>query len=719
MDTKVDALLASIGTAEAQELKGKAAIAYTKLAYQEFLKIFRGERFAPFKAAGCNIQRPLWASTSTKNPAYPDTLYVDGLIGPDTVNTVPPQTLTAFRDHGTAKITILDDLDNANKTLFDLEALGISMDKVTAELEIEGVKTFSEAFSALLKAIDERRSSAVNELGSLAAPVKQRVSDLIAKDGPKRLWSHDPTLWTADQDGQEEIRKRLGWLDLPRRSTAELNAIYDFTAQVRSDGLDHILLLGMGGSSLAPEVLSLVHDRMEPRGNRLAEGGCTFSILDSTDPAQVLATAREFPPERTLYVVSSKSGGTAEVNALFNYFWSQVNQDGSHFIAITDPGTSLDALANARGFRNTLHADPTVGGRFSALSHFGLIPAALMGINLEQLLQQAKWMMHACAAEVSGARNPGLVLGAVLGQAALEGKDKLTFLADQAVAPLGAWLEQLLDESSGKQGKGIIVVDGEPAGMAESYGKDRLFIYLRREGDLDAAVERLREANHPVLVFQISDFNDLGAEFYRWEVATAFACAVMGINAFDQPDVQDSKSRTDKKAVAYNQSGRLEEGTPLWNDRGIRAFTNLPQVGSGLVESMKVILGMAGKGAGRKYVAINAYLPRNDENFSTLSELRSAIREKTGCATTLGFGPRFLHSTGQLHKGGPDSGIFLQITSDPLQDLEIPGQKMSFGILERCQALGDYEALAARKRPILRLNLNTPGLLMELIKAIK
>ena len=505
----------------------------------------------------------------------------------------------------------------------------------------------------------------------------------------------------------------MGWLDLPHSSRTAVKEINDFVRSVRSDGLTHALLLGMGGSSLAPEVLSLVFSPPVQ-----GEGGLKFSILDSTDPAQVMEIASRFPPSQTLYIVSSKSGGTAEVNALFNYFWEQTGGDGRHFIAITDPGTSLDALANARGFRKTFLADPTVGGRFSALSAFGLVPAALLGLDMEHMLLRASWMMRQCAADVSGARNPGLVLGALLGQAAVDGRDKLTFLADEAVAPLGAWLEQLIDELSGKQGKGILVVDGEPLAAPESYRSDRLFVYLRHIGSLDAQVEKLQQAGHPVLVFGLTDIYDLGVEFYRWEVAAAFACAVLGINAFDQPDVQDSKTRTVNKINAYAQSGKLDEGQPIWEKSGMCAFSTMQPAGSSLQESLQVFLAAAGKGAGRSYVAINAYLPRNAANAATLTGLRRAIQQQTGCATTLGFGPRFLHSTGQLHKGGPDSGMFLQITSDPATDLEIPGQKLSFGVLERCQALGDYEALAARKRSILRLHLSSPEMLSELVKAL-
>jgi len=711
MDTKVDPLLAADSS-----LRGKTAIAYTKLAYEEFRKVFEGERFARLRMSGCHLQRPLWASTSTKNPAYPDTLYVNSLIGPNTVDTVPPQTLAAFRDHGKAELTLTVHLEEARKVLEDVESLGISMNKVTAELEDEGVKTFSDSFVAMLKTIDERRSNAVKALGSLADPVRRRVAGLIADAVPARLWSHDPTLWTADKAGQDEVRNRMGWLNLPDSSRLALKEIRDFVSQVHADGFTHFLLIGMGGSSLAPDVLSLCFPIS-------SENGVNFSILDSTDPEQIFAAEGAFPPEKTLYLVSSKSGGTAEINALFNYFWERSGRAGSHFVAITDPGTSLEALANVRGFRKSFRADPSVGGRYSALTHFGLVPAALLGIDLDRLLDRAAWMMSQCAADISGARNPGLVLGAILGQFTLDGHDKLTILADKSIAPFGAWLEQLVAESSGKRGKGIIPVVGEQLlGVSptsskglEGFGADRLLVYLRREGELDGVIKPLQEAGHPVLVFNLADAYDLGAEFYRWEVATAIACSILGVNAFDQPDVQDSKDRTKTKSAAYSQSNHLDQGSPFWNDDGVQAFSTLRMSDSSLDKILKSFLNAARKG---NYVAINAYLPRNADMTAALTQIRQAIRSKTGCATTIGYGPRFLHSTGQLHKGGPDSGLFLQITAEPVNDLNIPGQGMSFGTLERAQALGDYEALAARGRRILRLNLSSPGNIKLLVNAL-
>ncbi|MBI4731123.1 MAG: bifunctional transaldolase/phosoglucose isomerase, partial [Chloroflexi bacterium] len=654
MDTKVDALLP-----EGSPLRGKAAIANAKLAYAAFRETFTGPRWKKLAKAGARLQRPLWASTSTKDPAYPDTLYVDNLIGPDTVNTVPPQTLDAFRGHGKAAVTITEGLDDAHRIFAELESSGISIARATQELEDEGVKAFADAFSAMLAAIEARRAAAAASLGPLSAPVKRRIARLEAEAVPARLWSGDPSLWTSDPNGQDEIRKRLGWLKLPETSRPRSKEITAFAEEIRRAGIRKFLLLGMGGSSLAPEVLSLVFSPPVQGG---AGGGPSFAILDSTDPAQVARAARDFPSSETLYIVSSKSGGTSEVTAMLDYFWRLSGGDGSHFVAITDPGTSLDALANARNFRKALLADPTVGGRFSVLADFGLLPMALMGMDIGKALDSAIAMMRDCRAGISAARNPGLVLGAVMGEAALAGRDKLTLIADPPVAAFGSWLEQLIAESSGKDGKGIIVIDGEPLGAAFEYGDDRLFVYLKVTGENDQAAAALKDSGQPVLEFLITDPYSLITEFYRWEIATAAACHILGVNAFDQPDVQDNKDRTKNKITLYVQHGKLDEPETIWEKEKIKAFTNQDLNGDGLQSTLAAFLALAKKG---DYVAINAYLPRNAEMLAALTELRLKIRARTGCATTVGFGPRFLHSTGQLHKGGPDSSLFLQITADP------------------------------------------------------
>lgn len=687
VDSKIDPRLP-----EDSPLRGEAAIANAKLAYEAFREEFASLRFRKLQFGKANFQRPLWASTSTKNPAYPDTIYVDNLIGPATVNTVPPATLEAFRDHGTARQTLTENLEAARAQLAELDSLGISMAQVTRELEEEGVRAFADAFNALLASLDERRRVIAGQAAPLLPAVEQAVSRLEDSSAPARLWAGDASLWTEDPAGQAEIRNRLGWLKLPETSQLLLNDLQQFVAETRAAGIQKVLLLGMGGSSLAPEVMAHVFGLPE---------GFRFAILDSTDPAQVAETAAAFPPGETLYIVASKSGGTAEVNAMFDYFWQLSGGDGTRFVAITDPGTSLEKLAAERGFRKTFLADPTVGGRYSVLSPFGLVPAALMGVDVEKLLRSAAWMMAQSGPQVSAPRNPGLVLGALLGQAALDGRDKLTLLADPALAAVGSWLEQLIAESSGKQGRGIVVVDLEPQQVAAFYGKDRLFVYLRRDGALDDFVAALHAGGQPALVLNMPDPYDLGAEFYRWEVATAFACAVLGVNPFDQPDVQDNKDRTKAKIKQFAETGSLGEEAFVPGDQALPA--------------LKEFLALARPG---DYVAINAYLRRNPQMESVLQELRAFVLKETGCATTLGFGPRFLHSTGQLHKGGSEHGLFIQVTADPKTDIDIPGQGLSFGTLERAQAIGDFEALYDRGRRILRIHLSAAGQLEGLVKGL-
>ncbi len=707
VDSKIDPQLPS-----GSPLLGKAAIANAKLAYDEFRKFFAAPRFGKLQLAKANFQRPLWASTSCKNPAYPDTLYVDSLIGPATVNTVPPVTLDAFRDHGKARLTLLDGVDECRSQIVELEKLGILMETVTTELEAEGVKSFVDAFTALLQTIDERRAVVVAQLGALAEPVEQRVKQLEEIRAVERMWNIDPSLWTDDPKSQAEIKSRLGWLGLPETSRAALQDISAFSAHVHAAGFTHFLLLGMGGSSLAPEVLSLTF-KLQP--------GLKFAILDSTDPGQLLATAAQFPLEKTMFIVSSKSGGTAEVTAMFHYFWAQAEKAlgtraGRHFIAITDPGTSLEALAKKYAFAKIFNADPLVGGRYSVLTHFGLVPAALMGIDPGYLLARAAWMSAQCAADVPAGRNPGLTLGAVLGQAALSGRDKLTIVADAGVDSVGSWMEQLIAESSGKLGYGIVPVDLDSLGEPSAYGPDRLFVYLRQDGKFDLALAALQQADQPVLVFDLPDPYDLGAEFYRWEFATAIACAILGVNAFDQPDVQDAKDRTNSKIETYKKEGELTEANPVWAQGGMKIFTPQAVKGNSLAAILDTFLGQALPG---DYVAINAYLPRDAAMSGLLTKLRLAIRARTGCATTVGFGPRFQHSTGQLHKGGVSGGFFLQITSEPNQDVDIPGQDMTFGVLEHAQWLGDYEALAARNRRILRIHLPSPDSLQIIFDSLK
>ncbi|MCL4271792.1 MAG: bifunctional transaldolase/phosoglucose isomerase [Anaerolineales bacterium] len=683
VDSKVDPKLP-----EDSPLRGKAAIANAKLAYEQFESIFTSPRFATLKARfRARAQRPLWASTGTKNPKYPDTLYVDELIGPDTVNTVPPATLDAFRDHGKAALTVTRDLEEVQKIFVDLKALGISMSTVTQELEEEGVKAFEDAFKSLLETIEERRKSAASSLGPLADSVARRLSQLQADSFPKRLWEHDVTLWSGadDPEGQAEAAKRLGWLDSIEDARKRLDGYITFAKQVHAEKIDRVLVIGMGGSSLTAEVLSSLMAQFDVTAK------LSLAILDSTDPQQVVKAFADYPPDKSLYIVASKSGGTAELMAAFDYIWKVSNGNGSRFVVTTDAGTSLQKLAKERGFRRVFNADPNVGGRFSALTDFGLVPAALLSMDFDQLLGSADRMRKQSLAHVPAARNPGVALGALIAESALMGRDKLTVLADAQVSALAGWVEQVIAESSGKHGKGILPVALEPLGKPEDYSDDRLFVYIKSDGELEAGISELKKAGFPVIEFPIESPYDAGAEFFRWEIAISTACHILGINAFDQPDVQDSKLRTIAKIKEYQATGQLTE-TDLVDGKdakkAIEEFLANPQAG--------------------EFVTINAYLPRTKEMIEAIQALRIAIRKKTKLPVTAGFGPRFQHSTGQFHKGGPNKGRFIQFVYDAEKDMDIPGQGLTFGTLIRAQALGDYEALKVAGRKALRIRLSKP-----------
>jgi transaldolase / glucose-6-phosphate isomerase len=714
VDNKVDPRLETIIRAEGEEaqtaarLLGKVAVANSRLAYKLFKEKFSSERFQHLSERGGRIQRPLWASTSTKNPAYRDVMYVEELIAPDTVNTAPPNTIELFKEHGEVRPSVEGTEIEARQMISDLEELGISLESVTEELEQEGVRAFADSFTDLIGTIEKRRSLYLEELGPLKGVVQEQAQQLEAQNVSQRLFDRDATLWVENTTQHTEIKQRMGWLDAPSTSRTLLPELDQFIRDIQEAGYTHALLLGMGGSSLAPEVLAETFGPADLE----KEFGLDLAVLDSTDPAQVRAAAQRSTVEQTLYIVSSKSGTTSEVHAFLNYFWALAEEKldakaGEHFIAITDPGTSLEALARERGFRHVFTADPTVGGRNSALIAFGLVPAALLGLNVERLLDQAQYLATQCLPEVPTGRNPGVMLGAVLGAAALNGRDKLTILADPEFNSFGSWLEQLVAESSGKDGKGIVPVDLEPILKAKNYSKDRLFVYIRSSGQLEDKAERLVQAGYPVPVIDIHHPYQLAAEFYRWEIAVAIACSILGVNSFNQPDVQDSKNRTKAKINEYRQLGTIAEGTPIWEGKGGRVYGR-PFPGLEQAQTLRQVVEHFIKQAGEgDYVAINAYLPRNQRMLNSLQRLRRSIMKDTGHATTLGFGPRFLHSTGQLHKGGPKSGIFLQITDQLLKDLDIPGQNMSFGILESAQALGDLEALLALGRRTIRIHLTT------------
>ncbi len=563
MDTKVDGYLEKLvsNSPECKNLYGKAAIANARLAYQEFLAVFNSPRFKKLEKHGGRIQRPLWASTSTKNPAYRDVMYIEELIADHSVNTAPPQTITAFLDHGKAELTIEKYLDEAKAVFQELESLGISIKNVTDELESEGVKAFSEAFTNLINAIDTRRAGFCKQLGKYRSSIIETIHSLEKRNAIARLNKKDASLWTDEPVEQNEIFNRLGWLDAPSLMEKMIPEVESLLESCRESGYTHCLVLGMGGSSLAPEVFSLTFNPQKNKDDKKL----SLSILDSTHPDQVMEAARISSVNQTLFIVSSKSGTTSEVNAFLDYFWEHTKvSSGEHFIAITDPGTPLEKLARDRGFRGIYLGDPSVGGRYSVLTRFGLIPAGLVGVNIGTLAVRANRMADECKIDGEYSRNPGLVLGAILGSLSNAGCYQMTILTDQPVASFGSWLEQLIAESSGKSGKGILPVDLEPVVNADGYSDSRFFVYFRISGSHDDLLSRLQDLGHPVLIFKLDDIYDLGGEFYRWETATAIACAVLGVDPFDQPDVQSSKTLTTQNITAFQKSGKLDPGTPVW-----------------------------------------------------------------------------------------------------------------------------------------------------------
>ncbi len=718
VDTKVDQYLNDLiqnnnNVEESSALLGKAAIANARLAYQIYLAHRKSRRFAALEKKGARFQRPLWASTSTKNPDYRDVIYVEELMGAYTVNTVPPQTLIALLDHAEIQDRISRNINAAKQIPERLKHIGISMDLVTQELEDEGVKSFSDAYTTCLESIEKRKQEFLKQSGKLSQETQVRVDLLSDERFIERMYEQDPSLWSSESNDQIEIKKRLGWLFLPQTSKQWISDIYQFRDQILSDGYKSIVLLGMGGSSLAPELYGNVFG---------SQNQLKMHIVDSTDPDQVRKIAHKIRPETTLFIVASKSGGTVEVNAFLEYFWLLTKKKcgmntSSHFVAITDPGTSMEKTALARNFRRIFLADPTVGGRYSALSIFGLLPAGLIGLDLDKIIDQAEKMHLQCKPSVPAEANPGLVLGALLGQAALGGKDKLTILCDPGDESFADWLEQLIAESSGKQGRGIIPIVREKPQATKYYGEDRVFVYMRRNGKFDAFISRLQKMNFPALVYPISDAYSFAAEFYRWEIAIAVACSVIRVNAFDQPDVQDNKTRTIQKLDVYKQSGKFDEPIPDWFTEKIQAYTSENIRLSGAINIKEVMSRFIASAQKNDYFAINAYLPYDPAVAKAIDLLRIYLHKNTRLATTRGFGPQFLHSTGQIHKGGANTGLFIQITAKAQKDLATG--ETTFGVLEHAQALGDFESLQARNRRILRLDIQKKEFLSLVEQIIK
>jgi transaldolase / glucose-6-phosphate isomerase len=723
IDTAVDKLLDQrLAEAEPGErralagLRGKVAIASAKLAYRRYQRRFAGPRWEALRDKGVRPQRLLWASTGAKDPAYRDVLYVEELIGPDTVNTMPLATLEAFRDHGRPRASLTEGVEEAQRVMAALAQRGIAIDEIAAGLVEEGVRLFVVAADKLMGAVARKRRARLgdwldDQQAALPAPLQQAVASSLQRwreeGNVRRLWARDSELWT----GHDEDRW-LGWLDIAAAQQRRLDELEELGTESQREGFTHALLLGMGGSSLGPEVLAQSFGRQPDHPELL--------VLDSTDPAQIRAVERRIDAARTLFIVSSKSGTTLEPDILRDYFFARASavlgaaRAGQHFIAVTDPGSALQQQAERDRFRHTCFGRPSIGGRYSVLSDFGLAPAAVMGLDLRRLLGAAQAMVRSCGAGVPPEENPGVVLGTILGLAAKAGRDKVTIIASPGIADIGAWLEQLLAESTGKQGKGLVPVDGEPLGPPERYGADRLFAYLRLGGAAEeaqeAALAALERAGHPVLHLEVADRSHIGQEFFRWEIAVAVAGAIIGINPFDQPDVEASKAKTRELTAAYEKTGSLPPETPLFSDRGITLFAD-PRNAQALAAAVREpsLVGWLAAHLGRlgpgDYAALLAYVERSERHHAALQAIRLLIRDGKRVATCLGFGPRFLHSTGQVYKGGPNSGVFLQITADDAEDLAIPGRAYSFGVVKAAQARGDLDVLAERGRRALRLHL--------------
>lgn len=540
----------------------------------------------------------------------------------------------------------------------------------------------------------------MNEIQSADELSAAIEASLIALDGvgfAGRLWEKDSSIWKEDAEHRKVISNRLGWMDSVEFCRSRVSELTAFADQVKGE-FRHVLLLGMGGSSLCPDVFA--------RTFGSAAGYPALRVLDSTDPAAVAAAESAVDLEKTLFIVASKSGGTAEVDAFYRYFRSKVD-DGSHFIAITDPGSPLEKRAGEEGFRRVFLNPADIGGRYSALSYFGLVPAALIGLDINLFLERADEMVRACGPSGLCVDNPGIWLGTVLAEATRSGRDKMTIISSPEVRAFGAWIEQLVAESTGKENEGIIPVDLEETRAPGSYGSDRCFVYIRLEGstdtELDNRVQALEESGMPTILITIDNLLGLGEEFYRWEMATAVAAAILNVNAFDEPNVTESKRLTGEALRYFEENGDFPEDPCLVEENGIRLYGD-----DGLetcADTVELLRAHFDRGRDGDYVALLAYLPAEGEIPGALQQLRNMLGRKTGAATTLGFGPRFLHSTGQLHKGGPNSGLFIQFTCDDPADLPIPGLGYSFGILKRAQALGDMQALKAHERRVVRCHI--------------
>jgi transaldolase / glucose-6-phosphate isomerase len=719
IDSLVDALIGerlkssenALEQAQLKGLMGRVAIANAKLTYQRYKEIYREPRWAALADRGARTQRLLWASTSTKNPNYRDVIYVEELIGPDTVDTIPPATYDAFRDHGTASASLEDDLEDAQHTMDSLADSGIEMKAVTDQLLAEGVKIFVDAFVKLLDAVNKRlritgsggSRQSMKLPPNLASGLKASLDEWARAGKVRRLWARDASLWTGADEG-----RRLGWLAVTDDQLTQIDHLRLAADDVRAGGFTHAVLLGMGGTVLGAEALARTFGRVS--------GFPELHVLDSIDPARIHTVERAIDPDHTLVILASKSGSTLEPNILKQHFFERIRgvvgpiEIGRRFIAITDPGSKMQHLSEADGFRKIFYGQPTIGGRFSVLSDFGMVPAAIMGLDVGRLLGQAEQMAHSCAASVPVVENPGVVLGALMAVAVRQGHTKVTLIASPGVQALGAWIEQLMSASLGKTG-GLLAIEGEPVGTPSSYGSDRIFVYLRfdpaPDAHQDAAIAALEAAGLPVVRITLADPYELGGEFFRWQFATAVAGAVLGLNPFDQPDIEASKMASRRHTNEFSRTGALAPETPLREGEGLSLFADAANaVELGRERTVAGALGVHLRRARPgDYVALLAFLEPNASTEAELQAIRGVIRDRLHVATSLGLGSRYLHSTGQAYKGGPNTGVFLMVTTDDTADVLVPTQKYTFGVVKAAQARGDLQVLGERGRRAIRVHL--------------
>ncbi len=698
---------------KARSVHGKVAVASAKIAYQIYKEMFSTDRFKKLAVKGGRPQRVLWASTSTKNPDYSDILYVEALIGPDTVNTIPMETLNAYRDHGEPASRLEENLDEAKRTLDRLEQVGISLDEVTSQLVDEGIEKFNKPYDKLIEELKQKRKEARQarpERQQIEAPnyrekIDQSIRSFEKQELVKRIWRKDATVWksdtASDTAARENISNAMGWLHVADKMISVAPRLQRFATEVKKRGFKHVVHMGMGGSSLAPLTFA--------RSFSTAQNALPLSVLDTTDPATILRIERSVPLAETLFIVASKSGTTAETRAFGDYFYDRVKSikgsaAGENFAVITDPGTPLLKLADERNFLRSFTNFPDIGGRYSALSYFGLAPAALMGVDVPELLERAMIMMYCCNTTSHIAKESGIALGVAMGELAKLGRNKLTLLTPDSLSTFGMWLEQLLAESTGKEDTGILPVAGEDVGDPDVYGNDRNFVYLHFNDNSDDPmtkhVKRLLDAGHPLTTIQMGDKLDIGQEFFRWEIATAGAGAVLGINPFNQPNVKESKDNTNRLLDEVKSKGKLDEEPPVLTDGSLKFYH-----AKGHSSASSLLRDFFAQCAAGDYVAFQAYLTENPGTDHGLQNIRLLVRDKLHVATTVGYGPRYLHSTGQFHKGGPNSGIFVQLTAEDKEDVDVPGKGYTFGTLRKAQAKGDLDALERHGRRILRIDL--------------